>query len=172
MLIWRTSQAELQAVLVPALLPPVPASRARLFDTTLPELPPVGERRTAAERALTEALARLKAGEQKPAIDQQLEAEQQLAALVELLDQASLELSLRTQGLNTLVSTAIERVTQLEDYEARQIALLEQTEETALDEEKSEPLAEPQQFLADRDRRIPEGTVRQARGRTRTSSPS
>lgn len=144
-----TIQAGLQAVLVPSLLPPVPPSRARLFDKTLPELPPVGERRTAAEGALTEALVRLQAGDQKPAIDQQLEAEKQLGSLVELLDKASLELGLRTQGLASLVSTATERVTQLEDFETRQIGLLELTEETALDELNSEPLAETQQFLAD-----------------------
>jgi len=143
------TQAELQAVLVSSMLPPVPSSRARLFDQRLPELPPVGHRRTAAERAITEALSHLQAGEQKLAIERQLEAERQLNALVELLEQSSLELSLRTQGLASLVSTAIERATQLEDFETRQIALLEQAEEAALDEEQSEPFAEPQRFLAE-----------------------
>lgn len=144
-----SKQAELQEVVVSSLLPPVPASRARLFDMTLPELPPVDQRRADAERAIGEAVARLQAGEQKPALEKQLEAGQQLSALVDLLDQSSLELSLRTQGLNSLVSTSTERVTQLEDYEARQIALLERTEEVALDEGKSDPLVEPQQFLAE-----------------------
>ncbi len=143
-----SKQAELQAAIVSSLLPPVPASRARLFDKTLPELPPVDQRRADAERAMGEAMTRLQAGEQEQALEKQLETGQHLSALVALLDQSSLELSLRTQGLNSLVSTATERVTRLEDYEARQIVLLERTEEVALDEGKAGPLLEPQQFLA------------------------
>lgn len=143
------SQAEIQSMFIPSLLPPVSAHRARLFDKTLPDMPPVEGLRTAAENSIAEALGRLETGEQNSAIEFQLEAEKQLAALAKLLDRSAVELSLRTQGLSSLVSTAVERTTQIEDYETRQIALLEQTEETALDEKNSNPLVEPQQFLAE-----------------------
>jgi len=142
------TQGQLQELLVTALLPPIPVPRARLFDQTLPEALPVEELRTAGENALAGSLSRLEAGEQKLAVASQFETEKKLTAFAGLLDRSALELSLRTQGLNSLVSTVIERVTQIEDYETRQILLLEETEEAALDEKKSESLAEQQQFLA------------------------
>ena len=141
------TQAELQAILVPSLLTPIPAPRLRLFDNILPELPPVIEIRTKAENAMTEAVSLAKAGERKPLIELQAEVEKQLTALSEILDRSSTELSLRTQGITSLVSDATERSTLIDDFEKRQIALLVQTEETALDEKNSVPLAVPQQLI-------------------------
>ncbi|MDG2221904.1 MAG: hypothetical protein P8L85_11010 [Rubripirellula sp.] len=142
-------QSDLQASLAQALLPVVPTPRPRLFDQKFREPPPVKERRVAAEAAVASALEGLINGQQRQTLEAQRNAEQQLADLAKLLKESALEISLRTEGLNLLVSIATERVTQIEDYEARQIVLLEQTEESALDELKSEPLVEPQTFLAE-----------------------
>lgn len=143
------TQAEIQELLVTALLPPIPTPRARLLDQTFPEPPPVMKLRTEGENAMANALTRLKSGAQKEAVARQLEVEQKLSGFSELLDRSSLELSLRAQGLNALVSTATERVTLIEDFEERQIVLLEQTEEAALDEVKPVAQAEAQKFLAE-----------------------
>ncbi len=143
------TQGELQELLVTSLLPPIPTPRARLFDQVFPPAPPVMKLRSEGESAMAKALSQLEAGEQKEAITHQLEIEKKLAEFSDLLDRSSLELSLRGQGLNALVSTATERVTLIEDFEERQIVLLEQTEEAALDEVKPESQAEAQQFLAE-----------------------
>ena len=141
------TQSEIQAALVTSLLPPVPTPRARLFDSTFPQPLPVEQLRSETEQTLAGALEKLKAGEQKLAIERQLKTEEKMIEFAELLEFASLELSLRAQGLNSLVSTATERVTRIEDFEERQIDLLERTEEAALDEVNSKSLAEEQQFL-------------------------
>jgi hypothetical protein len=140
-------QEALRNAFVPALLPPVPTPRARLFDTTLPAPPPVDSLRLAAEEALSDAFTQLKKGSQQAALSQQIEATQNLAKLDLFLKEATVELGLRTSGLTSLVSNANERVALIEDFEARQISLLEKTEEAALDEVDSAPLAEPQSFL-------------------------
>ncbi|MDA7861905.1 hypothetical protein N9B22_02430, partial [bacterium] len=141
------TQSEIQAALVTSLLPPVPTPRARLFDSTFPQPLPVEQLRSETEQTMAEALKQLKSGERKLAIEGQLKTEEKMIQFSELLEFASLELSLRAQGLNSLVSTATERVTRIEDFEERQIDLLERTEEAALDEVNSESLAEEQQFL-------------------------
>ena len=140
-------QAALRNALVPALLPPVPTPRTRLFDATLPEPLPVDSLRLSAEEALVDAHAQLLKGSQQAALSQQIEATQSLAKLDLLLKDATVELGLRTSGLTSLVSSANERVALIEDFEARQISLLEKTEEAVLDEVNSTPLAEPQSFL-------------------------
>ncbi|MDA7905417.1 hypothetical protein N9B43_00860 [Mariniblastus sp.] len=141
------TQSEIQAALVTSLLPPVPTPRARLFDSTFPQPLPVEQLRSETEQTMAEALKQLKSGERKLAIEGKLKTEEKMIQFSELLEFASLELSLRAQGLNSLVSTASERVTRIEDFEERQIDLLERTEEAALDEVNSESLAEEQQFL-------------------------
>ncbi|MGB0596182.1 MAG: hypothetical protein ACPGLY_05800 [Rubripirellula sp.] len=142
-------QSEIQTSLTEALLPAIPTPRTRLFDQTFREAPPVKEQRATAEATVARAIEAMIKKQQEQTVEAQRKAEQQLADLAKLLNESALELSLRTEGLNSLVSTATERVTQIEDYEARQIVLLEQTEETALDEENAEPLVEPQTFLAE-----------------------
>ena len=141
------TQSEIQAALVTSLLPPVTTPRARLFDSTFPQPLPVEQLRSETEQTMAGALKQLKSGERKLAIEGQLKTEEKMIQFSELLEFASLELSLRAQGLNSLVSTATERVTRIEDYEERQIDLLERTEEAALDEVNSKSLAEEQQFL-------------------------
>ena len=143
------TQAEIQELLVTSLLPPIPTPKPRLFDQTFPSAPPVMKLRTEGENAMAKAVFQLAAGEQKEALIHQLEVAKRLAEFSELLDRSSLELSLRAQGLNALVSTATERITLIEDFEERQIILLEQTEEAALDEVKPDSQAEAQQFLAE-----------------------
>ncbi len=141
------TQSEIQAILVTSLLPPVPTPRARLFDSTFPQPLPVEQLRSETEQTMAGALEQLKSGQRKLAIERQLQTEEKMIKFAKLLEFASLELSLRAQGLNSLVSTATERVTRIEDYEERQIDLLERTEEAALDEVNSQSLAEEQQFL-------------------------
>ena len=143
------AQSDLQEVLVTSLLPPIPSPRARLFDQAFPDPLPIDETRAIAESAIAQALAHLAAGEKEKLIAAQQAAEEALVSFSEYLEESSLELSLRAQGLNRLVSTAIERVTLIEDFEERQISLLEKAEEAALDEVKSEALGEEQQFLVD-----------------------
>lgn len=139
----------LRDTLVSALLPPVPTPRPRLFDQTLPEPPPVNSLRLAAEKALTEAFLELKQGSQQAAASKQSEATRNLAELDRLLEDSTVELALRTSGLTNLVSDASERVGFLEDFESRQIILLEKTEEAALDEADATPFADPQSLLSE-----------------------
>lgn len=141
--------ADHQEILVTSLLPPVHGPRARLFDQTFPEPLPVEKSRRIAELGMGEVAQLLDANETTKAAERHQETVKVLKELAGLLEQSSLELSLRAQGLNRLVSTATERVTLIEDFEERQISLLEKTEEAALDEVKSEALAEVQQFLID-----------------------
>lgn len=143
------TQATLRDALVSTLLPPVPTPRPRLFDHTLPEPPPVNSLRLAAEEALTDAIAQLQNGSQQATLSQQIEATRNLAELDRLLEASTVELGLRTSGLTTLVSIANERVGFLEDFEARQITLLEKTEEAALDEVDAAPFADPQALLSE-----------------------
>lgn len=143
------TQATLRDTLVSALLPPVPTPRPRLFDQTLPEPPPVNSLRLAAEKALTEAFLELKKGSQQAAASRQTEATRNLAELDRLLEDSTVELALRTSGLTNLVSNASERVGFLEDFESRQISLLEKTEEAALDEADASPFADLQSLLSE-----------------------
>ena len=141
--------AALRDLFVPLLLPPVPTPRPRLYDPVLPEAPPVARIRLAAEEALRDAFFQLNKGKQQSALSQQIEASRHLAELDRLLERATTELGLRTSGMASLVTDANERITRLEDFETRQIGLLEKTEEAALDEADATSFAEPQGFLAE-----------------------
>lgn len=141
-------QAALRDELLPALLPPVPAMRPQLYDQTLPQPPPVDSIRLAIEEALHDSFLQLSEGKQQAALSQQIEATQSLRKLDKILEASTVELGLRTSGLTSLVSRANEIVAMIEDFEARQISLLEKTEEAALDEVDSSSLSEPQDFLA------------------------
>jgi hypothetical protein len=142
-------QSELREVLVLAPLPTIPAPRARLFDLTFPPAPPSDELRLRAEVLMGEALAKLEAGAGEDAVALQKQAVGSLGELDAILDRWSRELAQKSLGVSALVSDATHRAGALEKLETRQIGLLEQTEEAALDEQNPEALAEDQQALED-----------------------
>lgn len=142
-------QQRLRERLLLAAIPAIPAPRSRLFDDVLQEVPPSVNLRLAAEQAMGQALAALQSGDRAAAVEHQRKAEAALEPLRDIVARWSVELGTRSQGLSSLVSDATDRATRIEEYETRQIGLLEKTEEAALDETQPEKLAEPQQFLAE-----------------------
>jgi len=143
------TQAGLQESLALTLVPAIPAQRPRLFDDVLPTTPPIGVLRLAAAQAMEASLAAIRAGDRDAAVRHQRVAEESLTAFRNIVALWAIELGTRTQGLSTLVTDATDRLVTLEKYEARQIGLLEQTEEVALDGKDPTALAEPQRFLAE-----------------------
>ncbi len=135
-------QAALRNALVLAAMPSIPAPRATLMDLTLPPVPPGDARRLDAERLLTEAVASLNAQSKDEAIARQQAALEALRDLEGIVDRWSVELAQKTLGASTQVSDTSERISALEDFETRQIGLIEQTEELALDEKDPAALIE------------------------------
>ena len=142
-------QAALRKQLLTILLPTVPAPRARLFDLEFPAAPPVEKLMADADQAMAEALSHLAANDPEAARVQQLKAEQSLVALTTIVDRWSVETGLQTQGLGTLVAATSERLSRIEEYEARVVALLEKTDIAAAEEQNVDNLAEPQLFLSE-----------------------
>ena len=142
-------QTRLRRQLLTILLPSIPAPRAQLFDEALPLAPPVEAMLAEADRAMAEAVARITADQQDAAADQQRNAEQALVDVTQIVDRWSVEMGLQTQGLSTLVAATSERLSRIEEFEARIIGLLEKTDIAAAENEKVDELAEPQLILAD-----------------------
>ncbi len=143
------TQSALREQLLLAMLPSIPAPRARLMDDRLPMVPPARDLRFAAERSMADAVALLRAGDKDTTLAHQQVVVDSLAQLRDIVDRWSVEVATRTQGHSRVVSDATDRLTRIEEFETRQISLLEKTEEAALDEKNPEQLAEPQEFLAD-----------------------
>jgi len=142
------SQKMLHKPLLQALIPSIPAPRARLFDKALPIIPPVDALRSATEKSMSETMAEMENGK-KEAVTAKLQAtEKSLQALREVVSTWSAQLAMQTQGLTSLVSNSVNRVTRIEDCENRQIALIDQCEEAALDKKPVKLLAETQRRLA------------------------
>jgi len=142
------NQKMLRKPLLQALIPSIPAPRARLFDKALPTIPPVDSLRSATENGMCEAIAEMQQGT-KAAVTAKLQAtEKQLQALKEVVSIWSIQLAMQTQGLTSLVSNSTNRLSRIEESENRQISLLEQCEEALLDKKPVKPLGEPQQLLA------------------------
>lgn len=141
-------QATLRDTLVLAPLPTIPAPRPRLFDLTMPPVPPSDEVRLRAEASMTEALSLLETKSRDGALARQREALAALNEFEKILTRWSIELAQKTLGVSALVSNATDRAGVLEQFETRQIGLLEQTEEAALDEKNPENVVEDQQTLA------------------------
>ncbi len=142
-------QTNFRKELLLMLLPSIPAARPLLFDDTIPESPPTTDLLADADQALANALNQIAAGQKEATADQQLAAEKAMATLAEIVDQWSIELGLKTQGLSTLVTAASERLLRIEEYEAWQIELLEKLDIAAAEGKKVESLAEPQQILTE-----------------------
>lgn len=142
-------QASLRNRLVLAALPTVAAPRARLFELELPKPPPGHELRLKTEALMGEATTQLKANAKAEALASQAGAIAALKELDLILTGWSNELAKKTLGVSSQVSDASARAGTLEQFEARQIALLEQTEEAALDEKNPKEVIEGQQALLD-----------------------
>ncbi|MEM6507180.1 MAG: hypothetical protein AAF711_17210, partial [Planctomycetota bacterium] len=142
-------QTALRKALLTLMLPSIPEQRARLFDPGIPQAPPVVALLKEADQAMAGALAQLVNGDQTAAVEQQALAETRLAELTGIVDRWSVEMGLMTQGLGTLVAASSERMSRIEDFEARVISLLEQTDIAAAENEKVDSLAEAQFSLSD-----------------------
>lgn len=141
------TQANLRNRLVLAPLPTIPAPRARLHDLELPTPPPGHELRLQTEALMGEAQNHLKANAKTEALASQTAAITALTELDAILTHLSDELAKKTLGVSSQVSDASNRVAVFEQFEARQITLLEQTEEAALDEKNLDAVIEQQQSL-------------------------
>ena len=141
------TQAALRNRLVLAALPTVAAPRARLFDLDLPEPPPGHELRLKTEALMGEATNHLKANAKAETLASQAGAIAALKDLDAILTGWSDELAKKTLGVSSQVSDASDRAGVLELFEARQIALLEKTEEAALDEKDAKEVIDEQQAL-------------------------
>jgi hypothetical protein len=143
------AQTLIRKRLTTLLLPSVPAPRARLFDEVLPPVPPVQTLLAQADRAMANALQQIAAGQIEAVTADQHRAEQALADLVAIVDDWSVELGIQTQGLSTLVAATSERLSLIEEYEARIIDLLEKVDLAATEKKKVDNLAEPQRLLVE-----------------------
>jgi hypothetical protein len=144
----KQRQAKLRDALVLASLPVIPAPRTRLFDLVFPPAPPTDELRLRTEALMTAAVSHLEGGTKDQAVASQREAIGSLRELDTILARWSAELAQKALGVSALVSDATNRAGYLEQLETRQINLLEQTEEAALDEKNPEALTEDQETLA------------------------
>lgn len=144
----KKRQSDLRDALVLAPLPAIPAARPRLFDLVMPPIPPTDDFRLRSEKLMAEAIAAFEAGSKDDALTRQRETIGALSELDEILVRWSDELAQKSLGVSALVSDATNRVAALEQMETRQIGLLEQTEEAALDEKNAKDLVADQQSLA------------------------
>ncbi|MFK7850410.1 MAG: hypothetical protein AB8D78_05470 [Akkermansiaceae bacterium] len=144
----KEQQTKLRDSLVLASLPKISAPRTRLFDMTLPPVPPSDKLRLAAEEFMTASAEKITAGEKDKAVASQRAAIESLEKLDKVLTRWSAELAQRVLGVSALVSDATNRAGALEQLETLQIGLLEQTEEAALDEKNPANLVEDQKALA------------------------
>jgi len=143
------AQAKLRKRLLTLLLQTVPAPRTKLFDETWPQVPPIRDLLKKADLAMEDAMSKFAANQQEATISKQLEAEQALTNLSELIDNWSVELGLQTLGLSTLVAVTGERLAFIEEYEAKVVALLEETDIAAIEESNVSALVETQLLLVD-----------------------
>jgi hypothetical protein len=143
-----TRQAALRNSIVLATMPGIPAPRAGLLDINYPPLPPADDRRLQAESLMAAAITHLQSGSKEESIARQQDALTALRELDAIITGWSVELAQNTLGVSAQVSDANNRITALEGFETRQIGLLEQTEEVALDDKDPAALIEQQQSLA------------------------
>jgi hypothetical protein len=143
------TQAKLRDALVLASLPGIPAPRAQLNDLVSPAIPPSDEVRLSAETSMSEALIHFNAKDKSKVIAAQKGAIASLRQFEVILKKWSVELAQKSLGVSSLVSDATDRVGVFEQFETRQIGLLEQTEEAALDEKNPDALIADQIALAE-----------------------
>ncbi len=142
------AQGALQRNLQQLLLPEVPASRMRLLDDAPPPAPPVKDLLDAADRAMTQAAARLAQGDAPAAETAQRAAE---AAFESLAAIAAGRIAAITQAvrIERLTYGAGETDERLGRFAERQLGLLERTEDAAAAGATSAPLAAQASNLAE-----------------------
>lgn len=143
-----TRQQIIHDTLLKLTLPEIPTPRTRLYQETPPQASAIDALRLTAEAATSESIDWLKSNKREDAIAAQRKAEIALTELNQQVAKAAIDISMRTEGISTLVSAAVKRLSSITDIETRQVQLLEQCEEAALDEKPTKPLAENQQRLA------------------------
>lgn len=143
-----SQQTGLRNGLMLATMPGIPAPRAGLLDMALPPAPPADEKRLRAEALMNAAIAGLQSGSKEEAVARQKDTVTALRELEGIVALWSVELAQLTLGVSSEVSDANLRITALEQLETRQIGLIEQTEEVALDKKDPAALIEQQQSLA------------------------
>ncbi|MFM7179909.1 MAG: hypothetical protein ACKO2G_00295 [Verrucomicrobiales bacterium] len=141
-------QAALRDALVLAPLPGIAAPRPRLMDLRLPPPPPTDALRLRTETSMTEACAHLASKSKEKSTASQDAALASLRELDAILARWSIELAQNSLGVSSEVSAATDRVAVLGEFEARQIKLLEHTEDAALDEKNAAVFIEDQKTLA------------------------
>lgn len=141
-------QAALRDALVLVPLPTIYAPHTKLSDLLFPAAPPSDEHRLRAEEGMGEACTHLSAKSREQAVSTQEKALKHLRELDGILARWSVELAKKSLGVSSEVSDATDRVGVLEQMEARQIALVEKTEEAALDKKDPPALLEDQNALA------------------------
>ena len=159
------TQATLREKLLLLLLPSIPAPRPHLFDAAPAPAPPVDDLLAATERAMAEAVEQINAGEREAAGARQREAEKSMAALAGIVDRRAEEVTLRTEGAVRRLAAAEGRLARLEEYETRQLGLLEKTEDAAADDASCASLAEPQKLLAEEAHRFRKELAARSRAR-------
>ena len=143
----RKIQLDLRKRLLGLLLPKVPVSRSRLFDTSMPEVPPIESLLNKADRGMAKALASLEARNETEAREAQQDVGQSLQELLTWVDLWAVETGLQTQGLGTLVAATSDRLARVEAFEERVIGLLDKTDLALADEMPVLDLAEAQEVL-------------------------
>lgn len=143
------TQALLRRKLLLMLLPSIPAPRARLFDDAPPQSPPTADLLAKAQLAMKDALTQIAAGQREATAARQRKAETVITALAGIVTQCSVDMGLKTQGLSSLVSAVNKRMSRIEEYETRQIGLVEEADSAVAEKAKVDNLAESQQFLAE-----------------------
>ena len=145
---FENQQNVLRKKLLTLLLSTVPPPRARLFDQTPPKVPPVEKLMAEADLAMANALSQLGNNKQELASSEQRRAESALIELTDIVARWSVETGLQTQGLGTLVAATSERLSRIEEYEAKVVGLLDKTDIAAANEQTIDSLAAPQLILA------------------------
>jgi len=144
---FQDQQNVLRKKLLTLLLPTVPPPRARLFDQAPPKVPPVEELMAEADLAMANALSQLGNNNQELASSEQNKAESALIELTEIVQRWSVETGLQTQGLGMLVAATSERLSRIEEYEAKVVGLLDKTDIAASKEQQIDSLVQPQLIL-------------------------
>ena len=100
------------------------------------------------DTAMANALSQLGNSNQELASSEQNKAESALIELTEIVQRWSVETGLQTQGLGMLVAATSERLSRIEEYEAKVVGLLDKTDVASSKEQQINSLVEPQLILA------------------------
>lgn len=142
------------------LMPEVPAPRPKLYDVAAPPAPPVNDLLAAAEQAMQTALTRIQAGDREAAAGHHQQAQTAFEKLAEIAERR-MEAMTQSASMKAAVIISGKQAAQLLTFEERLIALLEQTEDAADDDEaESEFLVSKNQALADDAESLRENIVR------------